>query len=75
MTTAQHESRLRLDTILPVEVSSARLESLAQSDVGQWIEPAPRRELHDEPATGAMMSFRVTNATSPARLFRVEVRP
>ena len=43
-----HESHLRQGTILQADISSVRLQTLAQSDATLWIEPAPKRKLYDE---------------------------
>ena len=51
LTVVDHESHLRLGTIVRGELSPGHLEALAQSAAVLWLEPAPRRKLVDEAAS------------------------
>ena len=47
----QHQSDLKLGTILVGALNLAQLQKLAQADSVLWIEPAPKRKLVDEAAS------------------------
>ena len=51
LSSVQHESDLRLGTVLRGGLNLANLPALAQSSSVLWIEPAPKRELVDEAAS------------------------
>ncbi|HXF10486.1 MAG TPA: S8 family serine peptidase, partial [Desulfuromonadaceae bacterium] len=47
----QHESDLRMGTVLRGELNLDRLSALAQSTAVLWVEPAPKHKLIDEAAS------------------------
>ena len=51
LSSIDHESHLRLGTVLRGTLEPAQLEALTQSDAVLWVEPAPKRKLVDEAAS------------------------